>query len=162
MLVYPYIRVPADIVKKVPEEFMIAATETGWMKSETFFEFIANGFVPYLNQHHVQRPVILFLDGHKTHLTMQVSQFCDENGVILYLIPPNSTHILQPADVSVFKPLKDYWRQQIHEFQRKNLNCVARRRDVAPMLLNVLTKINLNQLSMVLRSLACIHLTQTK
>ena len=31
--------------------------------------------------------------------TMQVSKYCEENQVILYLLPPNTTHILQPADV---------------------------------------------------------------
>ena len=79
MLIYPYVRVPADIVRSTPDEFMIGATESGWMKAETFFEFIANGFVPYQEEHEIQRPVVLFVDGHKIHLTMQVSQYCEDH-----------------------------------------------------------------------------------
>ena len=141
MIVYPYVRVPSDIVRSVPQEFMIGATESGWMRSETFFEYISNGFVPYLNDHNIERPVILFIDGHKTHLSMQVSKFCEENQVVLYVLPPNTTHLLQPADVSVFKPLKEYWRQEVHNFQRIKSNCLVRRKDVAPMLLRVLRRI---------------------
>ena len=141
MIIFPYLRVPKDIVRSVPNEFMIGATETGWMRSETFYEFISNGFIPYLDEHNIPKPVILFVDGHKTHLSMQVSKYCEENQVILYLLTPNTTHILQPADVSVFKPLKVYWRDEVHAFQRKNPNTVVRRADVGSMLLNVLRKV---------------------
>ena len=37
MIIFPYVRVPKDIVKSVPDEIMIGGTETGWMKSESFF-----------------------------------------------------------------------------------------------------------------------------
>ena len=141
MLIYPYVRVPADIVRSTPDEFMIGATESGWMKAETFFEFIANGYVPYLEEHEIQRPVVLFVDGHKTHLTMQVPQYCEDHEVILYLLPPNTTHMLQPADVAVFKPLKSYWREKVHQFQRENVNAVVRRQNVGKMLLDVLKKL---------------------
>ena len=120
---------------------MIGATESGWMKAETFFEFIANGFVPYLEEHEIRKPVVLFVDGHKTHLTMQVSQYCEDHEVILYLLPPNTTHLLQPAGVAVFKPLKSYWREEVHQFQRENVNAVVRKQNVGKMLLNVLKKL---------------------
>ena len=141
-IIYPYVRMPKDIIDNVPDNFFIGQSESGWMKSETFFEFIANGFVPWLSINNITKPVILFVDGHKTHLTMQLSKYCDENGVVLYLLPPNTTHILQPADVGVFVPMKDMWRKQVHRFQRQNVNEPIRRKDVAPMLKEVLDQIS--------------------
>ena len=140
-IIFPYVRVPADIVKSIPSGFFIGNTESGWMKAECWYEYLANAFIPYVNEHNIQKPVILFVDGHSTHTTLQVSQLCEENGVILYLLTPNTTHILQPADVGPFRPLKVYWAQEVREFQRKNVNCVVRRQNVGPLLKNVLDKI---------------------
>ena len=52
--------------------------------------------------------MLLFMDGHKSHMTLELSKFCEENGIILYALPPSTIHIMQPADVSVkhVKPLK--------------------------------------------------------
>ena len=48
MVIYLYMRVPKDIYNSVPKDFFIATSESGWMRAETFYEFIANAFNPYL------------------------------------------------------------------------------------------------------------------
>lgn len=40
MIIYPYVRVPKDIRENVPESFFIGTSDSGWMKSETFYEFL--------------------------------------------------------------------------------------------------------------------------
>ena len=132
---------PDDIVRSVPDGFFIGKTENGWMKSECWYEFIGNAFIPYIKNNNIKTPVILFVDGHSTHVTLQTSLLCENNGVILYLLPPNTTHILQPADVGPFRPLKAYWAREIHQFQRENPNVNVRKQDVAQLLEKVLAKI---------------------
>ena len=141
MIIFPYVRLPRDIAQSVPSEFFMATTDSGWMKSETFYEYMANAFNPWLEEQNIIKPVIMFVDGHRTHLSMQISKFCEDNHIVLYLLPPNTTHMLQPADVGAFKPLKDFWRQEVIDFQRSNPNLVVKRRDVAPLLSKVLQKI---------------------
>ena len=63
------------------------------------------------------KPVVLFKDGAKTHLTLHLSNFCAQNGIELYCLYPNATHIIQPADISVFRPIKLGWRQAVHNWQ---------------------------------------------
>jgi hypothetical protein len=36
-------------------------------------------------------------------------EFCREKEIILYSLLANSTHIIQPADVGIFGPLKKKW-----------------------------------------------------
>lgn len=72
-----------------------------------------------MNDKGIRRPVILFIDGHKSHMTLPLIKFCRKNQIILYALPPNTTHILQPADVSVFRPLKHQWKITVRTWQSK-------------------------------------------
>jgi transposase len=43
---------------------------------------------------------VLFLDGHSTHKTLEVIDFCRERGIILMAFPPHTTHALQRESCS--------------------------------------------------------------
>jgi len=45
---------------------------------------------------------LLFLDGHGSHLTLEVAELARDNRVTIVRFPPNATHELQPLDRSVF------------------------------------------------------------
>lgn len=81
------------------------------MTGETFYEFITNIFYPWLIEKQIEFPVILFIDGHASHLTLHTSRFCEQNGIILVALYPNATHLIQPMDVAVFRTLKGGWRE---------------------------------------------------
>lgn len=57
-----------------------------------------------------------------SHLTLHLSQFCQENGIVLISLYPNATHLLQPMDVAVFRTVKAAWREKIHEWRTKNMH----------------------------------------
>lgn len=82
MIVYPYKRITSEIVANTPNGWTIGLSESGWMVSEVFYEYVANDFKNWLEIEGVKKPVLLFIDGHKSHLTMQLSEFCDANGII--------------------------------------------------------------------------------
>lgn len=143
MIIYPYQRIPANVISKVPEKWGIGRSDNGWMKSEVFFEFIANVFHPYLQENNIQRPVILFVDGHKTHLTYYLSELCKELKIILISLYPNSTRILQPADVAAFRPLKSEWKNAAFTWQTNNGGKAISKEDFAPILNEMLERMDL-------------------
>ena len=53
--------------------------------------------------------VILLLDNHVSHLSVDVLQFAKDNGVVMVSFPPHCSHKLQPLDRSVYGPLKRYY-----------------------------------------------------
>ncbi|KAJ8953396.1 hypothetical protein NQ318_023513, partial [Aromia moschata] len=129
LVVFPYIRPPRALVENMPDHWVLGKSDSGWMTGTVFFEYIANDFSKWLDENDIRRPVILFLDGHRSHMTLPLSEFCQNNGIILYALPPNSTYIIQPADVSVFKPLKTEWKKTIRKWQKlpENINsCVTK------------------------------------
>ncbi|KAJ8965729.1 hypothetical protein NQ314_003935 [Rhamnusium bicolor] len=106
----------------MPPTWIFGKSDKGWMTGETFFEYIANDFNKWLIQEGIPKPVIVFIDGHKSHMSLSLSEFCDANGIILYALPPNTTHMLQPVDVSVFRPLKQEWRTTVRRWLNKHEN----------------------------------------
>ncbi|KAJ8971663.1 hypothetical protein NQ314_000588 [Rhamnusium bicolor] len=112
MVMFNYERIPAHISNLMPQEWGIGKSESGWMTGQSFYEFVANIFHPWIVANNVKVPVALFVDGHSSHLTMELSNFCVENQIELIALYPNATHILQPLDVSVFHPLKNGWKKR--------------------------------------------------
>ncbi|KAI4466542.1 hypothetical protein MML48_2g00008462 [Holotrichia oblita] len=85
-------------------------------------------------------PIILFIDGHSTHLTYQLSELCRELQIITICLYPNSTRILQPADVAAFKPIKTGWRKGVLEWRRSNPSDVLTKEKFCPILDKVIEK----------------------
>ncbi len=48
----------------------------GWMETDVFNGWIANRF---LNQIPPLPPIVLLLDGHESHIDIQVSEICPDN-----------------------------------------------------------------------------------
>jgi len=115
MIVYPYKRIPEKTAKSVPAEWGIARSDRGWMTCEVFYEYIANMFHPFLFSQGVIFPVVVFVDGHKSHITYQLSVLCNKLKIEIIALYPNATRILQPADVAVFHPVKMYWRKAVRD-----------------------------------------------
>lgn len=53
------------------------------------------------------------------------SEFCRETRIILYALLPNTTHILQPADVAIFGPLKKKWFRETRQWLTDNKEPVS-------------------------------------
>ena len=91
------------------------------MDSELFKTWLSDVFVKHLNEKVVPRPVVLFVDGHSTHLTMEASDICLQNGVILYCLLEHASHLMQPCDLRFFGPLKEYWKQATRAYSYDNI-----------------------------------------
>ena len=64
-------------------------------------------------------------------MTLDVIDLCQENEVILFCLPPHTTHALQPLDVAVFKSLKDKFSKAVRALSFSKLNFIVSKRDFA-------------------------------
>lgn len=138
MIVFPGMRLPQGIKLSVPDSWAISRSEKGWMNGEVFFEYVANIFYPWLLEQNTNFPIVLFLDGHSSHLTYHLSKFCSDKQIVLVALYPNSTHVLQPLDVAIFKPLKQSWSRKVHDWRMKHCHEHLTKYIFAPMLKEVL------------------------
>ena len=74
-----------------------------------------------------QRPVVLFIDGPNTHMTLDVIDLYQENEVILFCLSPHTTHALRLLDVALFKSLKDKFSKVVHALSFSKLDFIVSR-----------------------------------
>ena len=63
---------------------------------------------------------MLLLDGHSSHYEPDTIRLAAEEEVIILCLPPHTTHVSQPLDVSFFRPLKVYWSEGCHMYMQEN------------------------------------------
>ncbi|KAJ8941044.1 hypothetical protein NQ318_015521 [Aromia moschata] len=97
------------------ENTCYAASDKGWMATVIFnswFEKFCN-MVP-------QRPLLVIMDGHVTHLDVGTIELAIHNNITLIKLPPHTTDLLQPLDKCCFGPWKLKWNQELITWQREN------------------------------------------
>ena len=65
----------------------------------------------------MKRPVILFVDGHSTHISQEASDFCVQNNVVLYCLLEHASHLIQPCDLRFFSSLKKTCDSALRDWQ---------------------------------------------
>ena len=103
------------------EEAALGRSENGWMDSEVFIGWLVNVFIPGIEERNVKKPVLLLIDGHKTHVSMEASDTCIAHGIELYCLLEHSSHLMQPLDLRFFGQLKMAWRHSVRDFQLANI-----------------------------------------
>ena len=50
------------------------------------------------------------------HINYTFLLWCEAHGIIVFCLPPHSTHLLQPLDVGLFGPLQQHYRKAVEGF----------------------------------------------
>lgn len=122
-VILPGKRIRKEVAQSFPPEWGLGQSDRGWMDTHNFREYIIKIFHPFLVRQGIQLPVIFFVDGHASHKALEVADVCQSLGIVLICLYPNTTHITQPADVAVFKPLKSEWKRSVEEWRYDHQGC---------------------------------------
>ena len=55
-----------------------------------------------------EKAALVIIDDFKRKITQSMINLLESNNILLSLLPPNTTDVLHPMDLSVNKPAKDY------------------------------------------------------
>jgi hypothetical protein len=106
-------------------------TESGWIDQDVFYDWFVNQFCPAVE--HIKRPVMLFFDGHYSHISARVVKHAMENEIELECLPPHTTTILQPLDVATLSKVKTAWRNIISLHNEKTNGAPIRKPEFSLM-----------------------------
>ena len=63
-----------------------------------------------------ERPAFLFMDNHESHFGVQVLDIAKSNGLFIRTFPPHTSHRIQPLDVSIYSPLKAFYKITVNDW----------------------------------------------
>ncbi|CAM1313489.1 Uncharacterised protein g6278 [Pycnogonum litorale] len=106
LFIFPRVNYRDHFVANGPTGCAGWATPSGWMDKPTFKRFMEH-FVKHVRPSK-EKPVLLILDNHDSHLGLETLTYAKENGVVMLSFPPHTSHKLQPLDVTVYGPFKNY------------------------------------------------------
>lgn len=120
-----------------PFQSFFKKTASGWINKDAFREWIQEIFFPELSEVRKQKQMltetsVLLLDGHHSHtqVALELKEDLKKNNVIVLVLPPHTSHVLQPLDCGVFAELKGEFRRRnkensIPELLNFNLTSIA-------------------------------------
>ena len=82
-----------------------------------FSHWFENHYIHYIP---LFRPVLLLMDGHSSHFCPNIIRMAAKEKIILFTLPPNTTHLTQPLYKGCFGPLKVACHQVCHRFYSQN------------------------------------------
>ena len=59
---------------------------------------------------------LIIMDGAKCHLDYSIVQAAEARDFMLFCLPSNTTHELQPMDKSVFSAFESYWNDELMNY----------------------------------------------
>ena len=94
------------IPKEVLGSWFFSANTKGWTSNLHGLEWLKRVFEPATRAKADGKYRLLICDGHDSHISGSFIAHCLQNRIVLLILPPHTSHLLQPLDVAVFGPLK--------------------------------------------------------
>lgn len=100
-------------IKPGVHSVLVSSSPSGWTNNEIGLAWLKQVFDRFSKQKARRKYRLLILDGHGSHVTMDFINYCDQNKILLAILPPHSTHTLQPLDKVAFKPLSTAYSKEL-------------------------------------------------
>ena len=100
-----------------PAGALYGVSPSGWMEQANFLSWFEKMLVPAVHHLLSKGPVFLFVDGHYSHVSIDLIKSATSHGIHLLCFPSHATAVLQPLDVGVYGPVKQAWRKILKEYK---------------------------------------------
>ncbi|KAJ8956842.1 hypothetical protein NQ318_014256 [Aromia moschata] len=113
-LIFPRVYLKPHMLTGAPNGTGGNANKSGWVNGEIFVDILKH-FVKFVKCSK-EKPVILIMDNHESHITIDSLEFSKDNGIVLVTLPPHTSGKLQPLDKTVYKSLKTNYNVACNEW----------------------------------------------
>lgn len=117
-LVFPRKRLKAELTDRAPAGTLQLVSDSGFITSELFLRWLDH-FQTFCKSS-VEDPVLLVLDNHSSHVSLQAVMKCRGLGINMLSLPPHCSHKIQPLDKNFFGPLKSAYAEECDKWHVNN------------------------------------------
>jgi hypothetical protein len=107
------------------DQAFFASLANGWSSNAFGLAYLTQVFDPSTRAKAGRGRRLLIVDGHSSHVNMEFIRMCDRLKICLLILPPHSTHRLQPLDVGCFLPLLTCYSTELDKVMEKSGGLVS-------------------------------------
>lgn len=100
-------------------------SSNGWSNNAIGLVWLQKVFERYTKPARTTQKRLLIVDGHLSHVNMAFVDWADQHGIILLILPPHTTHRLQPLDVGLFQPLSTNYSWELDRMMNESAGHVS-------------------------------------
>ncbi|XP_063216845.1 uncharacterized protein LOC134527825 [Bacillus rossius redtenbacheri] len=116
--IFPRVRFKEAFLTGSPPGSIGLAIQNGWMTRDGFLQVMKH--IQEVTAASKENPILVLLDNHDSHTSLDLVVFCRENGIVLLTFPPHCTHRIQPLDIAVFGPFKSRCKTAFNSWMASN------------------------------------------
>jgi hypothetical protein len=122
LIILPLKTVP-PLDPEVQKQFHFAGQSSGWMTGQIFKNIVENGFSAAIESKRVNKnePVLLIFDHHSSRDSIDAEKLWNDHKILLLIIPPHSSALTQPLEVSVNGELKRLLSERFVDIPEESL-----------------------------------------
>lgn len=108
---------------------IITSTKNGWSNAEVFLQ-VLHSVVNHVGSEDPEwkqsnpserKPLLILVDGHSSHISLDILDFCEEQNVIMVASPAHCTHIVQILDShQLLGAFQTVLRSEVQEMSARN------------------------------------------
>jgi len=110
MLIFKRKRMTELLLRGSPAGSIGGCSVNGWIDSTLFVRWLQH-FIEHTKASTTHK-VLLVLDGHSSHKSLEAIELARRSGVTMICLPPHTTHRMQPLDLTVYGPLKKNYNRE--------------------------------------------------
>jgi len=107
------------------QQAFFGSSANGWSSNAFGLDWLRNVFERSTASIAGNKRRLLLVDGHNSHVNLQFVKECDKLRIILIILPPHSTHRLQPLDVGLFSPLSKRYTNELNMLMFNSLGLIS-------------------------------------
>ena len=112
MIIFKGKRGKPEYSDNLPTDTLVSMSEKGCMTKELFAMWLQH-FAKFKSG-----KVLLIFDGASSHIHPDIVDVAEDNDIVLFCLPSNTTHELQPLDKSVFRSFEHFWDLELLKYWR--------------------------------------------
>jgi DDE superfamily endonuclease len=101
------------------EQAYFTSTSNGWTSDALGLAWLR--LFDRQTRHKSSRRRLLIVDGHSSHINWGLINLADSLRIFILILPPHTTHRLQPLDVGLFSPLSQASSTRLNAYTHKGL-----------------------------------------
>ena len=95
-----------------------SVSDSGWSNNDVFLEYLKTHFLEHVPARGPQQSVLVIYDCHASNVNQELIDWASKYRVVLFVLPPHTSHVLQTLDVGIFGPLKSYYYNECAFFMK--------------------------------------------